>query len=129
MDIPSKALRDLAALRARRSQILATVLRHLEEPLRSQVVTAGLTRGRLTLGVASAAWASRLRYRTSALRGLISADTGEPIARVRIRVLPPSELPQPPQSTRALSRVPPPEHKPPQSTGALSRGPPPEHKK
>lgn len=105
-EMPGKALRDIAQARTRRAEILTEVLRHLEEPLRAQVMSAGLARGRLTLGVTSAAWASRLRYRTAALRALVSAACGEPIARVRIRVLPPAELPSPLDD--AVSRAPPP---------------------
>lgn len=111
LDMPGKALRDIAQARTRRAEILAEVLRHLEEPLRTQVMSAGLARGRLTLGVTNAAWASRLRYRTAALRALVSAACGEPIARVRIRVLPPGELPPPLEDAVAVSRAPPPGRK------------------
>jgi hypothetical protein len=55
------------------------------------VSSAGLEQGRLTIGVAGAQWASRIRYFTDTVRKEVGARTGVPVLGVRIRVLPPSD--------------------------------------
>ncbi|MDE2295567.1 MAG: DUF721 domain-containing protein [Gammaproteobacteria bacterium] len=52
------------------------------------MITAGLERGELAIGVRGAGWASRLRFRAEELRAGLGSARGEPIQRVRIRVLP-----------------------------------------
>lgn len=83
----------LAALKAR-SQARARILEHvraaLPTPLAATVVSAGLEHGRLSVGVAGAVWATRLRYVTDTLRTQVSAATGLEVQSVRIRVVPPS---------------------------------------
>jgi hypothetical protein len=54
------------------------------------VASAGLERGRLTIGVRGAQWASRIRYSTDAVRKEVGIRLGVPILGVRIRVLPPA---------------------------------------
>ena len=53
------------------------------------VASAGIEQGRLTIGVVSGVWASRMRYFTDAVRKGVSGATGIEILRVRIRVVPP----------------------------------------
>jgi hypothetical protein len=52
-------------------------------------VSAGLEHGQLTIGVAGAAWAARLRYATEALRVQVGSSMRVDIQKVRIRVVPP----------------------------------------
>ena len=61
--------------------------------LAAAVVSAGLEQGRLTIGVAGAVWASRLRYSSDALRKRVGASMGVEILTVRIRVIPPPGAP------------------------------------
>ncbi len=129
LDIPNKTLRDLLRRRKVRASALAEVHRHLGEPLNAEVVSAGWERGRLTLGVRSAVWASRLRYRTASLRLQLGDSLGGPIASVRIRVLPPADLPPrgdplPPGEPR-----PPREPQPAIDRAQISRALPPERRK
>src|SRR5882757_2338328 len=82
----------LGALKIRaqeRTVVLEHVCRALPPKLAETVVSAGLEHGRLTIGVASAPWASRLRYVTEALRLQVGAAMGVPVQSVRIRVAPP----------------------------------------
>ena len=81
----------LGALRARaqaRSEVLSAVRAALEPTLAAAVASAGIEQGRLTIGVAGAVWASRLRYATHDLRKQVGERTGTPIHSVRIRVVP-----------------------------------------
>ena len=58
------------------------------------VVSAGLEQGRLTIGVVGAAWASRIRYFTDAVRKKVSGSMGVELLGIRIRVVrPKAELP------------------------------------
>jgi len=82
-----KRLRELAAGLERRSAVLTAVQQALPEKLASQVVSAGLEQGRLTLGVTGAVWASRLRYVTGALRKDVGAALAADIVGVRIRIV------------------------------------------
>jgi hypothetical protein len=52
------------------------------------VVSAGIEQGRLTIGVAGANWAARLRYVTDTLRTQVSGSLGVEIQSVRIKVVP-----------------------------------------
>ncbi len=82
----------LGALKVRtaeRNLALAEVRAALPKALADSVVSAGVEYGRLTVGVAGAAWASRLRYATGALRTRVGASLGVDIQSVRIRVVPP----------------------------------------
>ena len=78
---------------ATRSKVRATVLEQvrsaLPASLAAAVVSAGLEQGQLTIGVASAAWASRIRYLSSAARRRLQEHTGADLAKLRVRVVPP----------------------------------------
>jgi hypothetical protein len=80
-------LKDRAA---QRSQIVEQVRAALPARLAESVVSAGLEEGRLTIGVAGAVWASRLRYSTEAIRKRVTKSAGKDVLRVRIRVVPPA---------------------------------------
>ncbi len=82
----------VAALKARteaRALARAHVCASLPENLAAAVVSAGIESGRLTIGVAGAPWAARLRYVTETLRMRVSASMGVDIQSVRIKVVPP----------------------------------------
>lgn len=86
----SPRLTSLAkALRAR-SRVLEEVRAALPDPLAETVESAGLEEERLTLGVAGAAWASRIRYVTGPLRERVGRALGVEIKSVRIRVVQPA---------------------------------------
>lgn len=57
--------------------------------LAREVVSAGIDQGRMTVGVTSAVWASRLRYLTESVRKQVSELTGIAILSVRVRIVPP----------------------------------------
>src|ERR1700688_1214885 len=84
-----KRLSDLRTKAQARARAFEHVCAALPSPLARNVVSAGLERGQLTIGVASAAWAARLRYVTAALRARVGSSLGVDIQRVRIRVVPP----------------------------------------
>lgn len=67
--------------------LLGHVLAALPDELSQAVATAGLEDGRLTLGVAGAVWASRIRYMTDALQAKVAASSGSSIQSVRIKVV------------------------------------------
>jgi hypothetical protein len=73
-----------------RSKIVEQVRAALPARLAESVVSAGLEEGRLTIGVAGAVWASRLRYSTEAIRKRVAKSAGEVVLSVRIRVVPPA---------------------------------------
>lgn len=73
-----------------RSVVLAHVQAALPTHLAQTVETAGLEQGRLTVGVAGAVWASRLRYAAEALRQKVSESMGVEIQLVRIKVVHPT---------------------------------------
>jgi len=82
----------LTALKARaeeRNLALEQVRAALPPVLAQTVVSAGLEGGQLTIGVAGAAWASRLRYVTDTLRKRVGGSLGVEIKTVRIKVVPP----------------------------------------
>jgi hypothetical protein len=88
--VPGKRLASLQRRAGERTSILTQVKTALIPKLAAVVSTAGLEEGRLTIGVTSAAWASRLRYSTEAIRKRVAQSSGIDIQRVRIRVVPPS---------------------------------------
>ena len=55
--------------------------------LEGTVVTAGIEEGRLTVGVSGGVWATRLRYRSQALRERVAGTLGQEIHSVRIKVV------------------------------------------
>jgi hypothetical protein len=85
-----KRLSLLTAKAAQRSKIVEQVRAALPARLAESVVSAGLEEGRLTIGVAGAVWASRLRYSTEAIRKRVAKSAGEDVSSVRIRVVPPA---------------------------------------
>jgi hypothetical protein len=84
-----KTLSQLVDRSAERSQVLAQVRAALPARLAQAVVSAGITQGRLTVGVVGAVWASRLRYFTEAIRTRVAKSARVEILVVRIRVVPP----------------------------------------
>jgi hypothetical protein len=83
----------LTSLKARshaRSQTLARVLAALPPKIAASVTTAGIERGRLTIGVSGSVWASRLRYMADMLRRDVGDATGTEILTVRIKVVRPA---------------------------------------
>ncbi len=72
-----------------RSLVLQHVRSALPKELAHAVASAGIVNGTLTIGVPSAAFASRLRYATEELRKRVSESREVDIRAVRIRVVPP----------------------------------------
>src|SRR6266404_2508215 len=90
-DLMSRTGNKLSALKVRsqeRSLVLDQVRAALPARLAQAVVSAGIEQGRLTIGVAGAVWASRLRYLTESVRKGVGRS-GIPILTVRVRVVPP----------------------------------------
>ena len=90
LQLHNNKLKRLAERLDERATVLAVVHRNLPARLAAQVASAGLEKGRLTLGVRGGAWGSRLRYVTGELRGAVGKALGTDIISVRIRVLPPA---------------------------------------
>jgi hypothetical protein len=84
-----KRLSLLKERSAERSLVLEQVRAALPARLAQTVVSAGITEGRLTIGVVGAVWASRLRYSTEIIRKRVAKAAGLEILNVRIRVVPP----------------------------------------
>jgi hypothetical protein len=84
-----KRLSQLKERSAERSQVLSQVRAALPLRLAQAVVSAGVDQGRLTIGVAGAVWASRLRYSTDIMKKRVAKSAGLAILSVRIRVVPP----------------------------------------
>jgi len=84
-----KRLSLLKERSAERSKVLEQVRAALPARLGQAVVSAGITQGRLTIGVVGAVWASRLRYSTESLRKRVAKSAGLEILTVKIRVVPP----------------------------------------
>ncbi len=84
-----KRLSDLKTKAQARARAFEHVCAALPSPLARNIVSAGLEHGQLTIGVAGAVWAARLRYVTEALRAQVGCSLGVDIQRVRIRVIPP----------------------------------------
>lgn len=81
-------LANLKAKQNARATVLEHVCAALPANLAESVASAGVEEGCLTIGVASAAWASRLRYVTDTLRMRVNSSMGIQIQTVRIRVVP-----------------------------------------
>jgi hypothetical protein len=84
-----KRLTDLKRQVRDRTVVLEHVRSALPKELAQAVASAGILKGTLTIGVASAAFASRLRYVTQELTKRVSESRGVDIQAVRIRVVPP----------------------------------------
>jgi hypothetical protein len=84
-----KRLSQLVERSAARSQVLEQVRAALPPRLAQAVASAGITQGRLTVGVVGAVWASRLRYSTDIIRKRVAKSAGLEVLTVRIRVVPP----------------------------------------
>jgi hypothetical protein len=84
-----KRLSDLRAKAEARTRAFEHVCAALPSPLARNIVSAGVEHGQLTIGVAGAAWAARLRYVTEALRAQVGSSMRVDIQRVRIKVVPP----------------------------------------
>jgi hypothetical protein len=91
-DLLSRTGNKLTALKTRsaeRSKVLVQVRAALPPRLATAVLSSGIEQGRLTIGVAGAAWASRLRYLTESVRKRVGSSLGIVILSVRVRVVPP----------------------------------------
>jgi hypothetical protein len=84
-----KRLSDLKAKAQARTRAFEHVCAALPSPLARNIVSAGVEHGQLTIGVAGAAWAARLRYVTEALRVQVGSTMRVDILKVRIKVVPP----------------------------------------
>ncbi len=84
-----KRLSQLATRSSVRATVLEQVRAALPPTLATVVVSAGVENGQLTLGVAGAAWASRLRYLPAATKRRLENRTGTDMSRLRVRVVPP----------------------------------------
>jgi hypothetical protein len=87
------ANKKLTALRAKsdeRSRIGEQVRAALPVKLAQAVVSAGIDQGRLSIGVSSAVWATRVRYLADSLGKSVAESTGMVITVVRVRVVPPA---------------------------------------
>jgi hypothetical protein len=84
-----KRLTDLQVKSRARTSTLEHVRAALPPTLAENVVSAGIEQGRLTLGVATASWAARLRYVTETLKMRVNETARADIHSVRIRVVPP----------------------------------------
>jgi hypothetical protein len=89
LNISSKTLGDLNRRLDERSRVLSWVQAALPAKLAAEVISAGLDQGKLSIGVSSAAWASRLRYLTADLRKSVGEASQTTILSVRVRVVPP----------------------------------------
>jgi hypothetical protein len=85
----SERLTTLKGRSRARFLVLTHVMAALPPTLAKTVVSAGIDQGRLTIGVSSAAWASRLRYVTETLRKRVGESMGADIQSVRIKVVQP----------------------------------------
>jgi hypothetical protein len=80
-------LKSLQTRRRERRDVLEHVRAALPPELEGTVLTAGIEEGRLIVGVSGGAWASRLRYRSQALRERVADTLGREIESVRIKVV------------------------------------------
>lgn len=85
-----KRLDDLATGLEARDRVLAGVRATLPAAIAAQVLTASYAQGRLSLGISSAAWASRARYAAAAVREQLGAALGAEVTTVRVRVARPN---------------------------------------
>ncbi len=84
-----KRLGELLRKAGDRTAVLGHVRTALPSELAKAVVSAGIEAGQLTIGVAGAQWAARLRYVTDTLRMRVGASMGVDIQHIRIKVVPP----------------------------------------
>lgn len=89
LNVSGKRLASLKQKVDERCNTLLLVRGALSPKLAESVITAGFESGRLTIGVTSPVWASRLRYSTKLLRDRVGTSSGLVIHQVRIRVVPP----------------------------------------
>jgi hypothetical protein len=89
LKVGGKRLTDLKTKSAHRTVALEHVCAALPAKLAAMVVSAGIEHGRLTIGVAGAPWAARLRYVTETLRVRVGDSLGTDIQSIRIKVVPP----------------------------------------
>ncbi len=89
LQAPGARLGALQERVRKRGAVLALVRATLPAELSAAVISAGLEMGVLSVGIAGAAWAARLRYATELLRLRIGSSLGIEVQRVRIRVVPP----------------------------------------
>jgi hypothetical protein len=90
------ANKKLTALRAKsdeRSRLRERVCAVLPAKLAHAVVSASIEQGRLSIGVTSAVWATRLRYMADTLRSRVGESTGIAVLSVRVRVVTPHGKP------------------------------------
>jgi hypothetical protein len=85
--LESGRLKSLRTRTRERRDVLSHVRAALPPELGGTVLTAGLEEGRLIVGVSGGAWASRLRYRSQALRECVAETLGREIHSVRIKVV------------------------------------------
>jgi hypothetical protein len=81
-------LSSLKVRSAERARVVDAVRAALPARLALAVVSAGVSQGRLTIGVDAAVWASRVRYFSDAARKAVG-PLGLEVMGVRIRVVPP----------------------------------------
>jgi len=91
MGVRGQRLTALKAQNDARKRVMEQVCAALPPNLAKVVVSAGIEKGRLTIGVAGAPWAARLRYVTDGLRLRVADTLGVEIQSVRIKVLPARE--------------------------------------
>jgi hypothetical protein len=89
LKVGGKTLTALKAKSEQRTLTLDHVCAALPANLAEHVVSAGVEHCRLTIGVAGATWAARLRYATETLKTRVGAALGVEIESVRIKVVPP----------------------------------------
>ncbi len=87
--IGGKRLSDLKTKSLERNVALEHVKAALPPKLADAVMTAGIEEACLTLGVAGAPWAARLRYVTDDLRTRVGTSMNVELQKVRIKVIPP----------------------------------------
>src|SRR5579859_7655424 len=86
---PGNKLTVLKIRAQERMLVVEQVRAALPARLALAVASAGIERGRLTIGVVGAVWASRIRYFTDSVRKKVSGSMGIEILGIRIRVVPP----------------------------------------
>lgn len=80
-------LSDLERRLRARDAVLEALRGALPETLAPHVATAGFEAGRLSVGVSSAVWATRIRYAMGAALPVVAASLRAEITAVRIRVV------------------------------------------
>ena len=85
----SERLTSLRTRSRERSRVLTQVVAALPPELARAIASAGIDQGRLTIGVAGAGWATRLRFGADTLRKQVADAMGVEIQSVRIKVVQP----------------------------------------